>query len=208
MMKRRKITLCLLTAGLLATGIGGWNLYREASQIYDETIRLHILAASDSERDQALKLTVRDALIDEVAEITAEVSDKAAGEEILKENIPYLTQIAKEALKREGCDEDVAITLTCEYYPTRDYGHLRLPAGEYTSLQVKIGAAEGQNWWCILFPPVCTSAARAEKAMAETGFSKSQIRLLTEDEDPRYTLKFRVVEQFAKIKRSVKELFR
>lgn len=208
MMKRRKIALCLVTAGLLATGIGGWHLWQDAAEIYDNTIRLHVLAASDGERDQSLKLTVRDALVDEVAKITAEASDKAESEALLQENIPYLTQIAKETLEREGCTEDVAITLTDEYYPTRDYGNLRLPEGEYTSLQVKIGAAEGKNWWCILFPPVCTSSARAEEAMAQTGFSKSQIRLLTEDEDPRYTLKFRVVEQFAKIKRSVKELFR
>ncbi len=208
MMKGRKITLCLVAAGLLAVGVGGWKLHRDASKIYDQTIRLHILAASDSERDQSLKLTVRDALLDEVAKITEKAPDKEAGESILRENIPYLTEIAKETLEREGCNEDVKITLTREYYPTRDYDHLRLPEGEYTSLQVKIGAAEGKNWWCILFPPVCTSSARAEEAMAETGFSKSQIRLLTEDEDPRYTLKFRVVEQFSKIKRSLKELFR
>ena len=208
MMNRRKLTLCLLTAGVLATGIGGYHLYRDASEIYDNTIRLHVLAASDGERDQALKLTVRDALLGEVAALTEEASDKDESQAILQENIPYLTQIAKETLENEGCTDSVEIVLTTEYYPTRDYDGLRLPAGEYTSMQVKIGAAEGKNWWCVLFPPVCTSSARAEEAMAQTGFSKSQIRLLTEDEDPTYTVKFRVVEQFAKIKRSLKELFR
>ena len=208
MMKRRKITLCLLAAGLLAAGISGAKLYTEAAEIYDNTIRLHVLAASDSEEDQALKLTVRDALVHQVAALTEGAPDKETGEAILRDNIPYLTEIAKETLGKEGCEDDVRITLTTEYYPTREYDRLRLPAGEYTSLQVKIGAAEGKNWWCVLFPPVCTSSARAEEAMAETGFSKRQIRLLTEDEDPRYTLKFRVVEQFSQIKRSLKELFR
>lgn len=209
MMNRRKLTLCaVLAAGVLAMGIGGYRLYRDASEIYDNTIRLHVLAASDGKRDQSLKLTVRDALVDEVAILTEGASDKGESEAILQENIHYLTQIAKETLEREGCAEDVEITLTTEYYPTRDYDGLRLPAGEYTSMQVKIGAAEGKNWWCVLFPPVCTSSARAEEAMAQTGFSKSQIRLLTQEEDPTYTVKFRVVEQFAKIKRSLKELFR
>ena len=208
MMKRRKITLCLAAAGLLAAGISGAKLYAEAADIYDNTIRLHVLAASDSEEDQALKLTVRDALVDEVAALTQGAKDKASGEAILRENIDYLTQIARTTLEREGCTDSVEITLTEEYYPTREYDRLRLPAGEYTSLQVKIGAAEGKNWWCILFPPVCTSSARAEEAMAETGFTKNQIRLLTEEENPKYTLKFKVVEQFSKMKRSLKELFR
>ena len=202
------IVLGCLTAGVLAVGVGIWSLCRDASAIYEDTIRLHILAASDSERDQSLKLAVRDELVEEVAQLTQGASNQMESAGILRENIPYLTRIARQTLEREGCAEDVQITLTREYYPTRAYDQLRLPEGEYTSLQVKIGAAEGENWWCILFPPVCTSSAKAEEAMAETGFSKSQIRLLTEDEDPQYTVKFRVVEQFSKIKRSLKELFR
>lgn len=208
MMKLRKIILPCLIFVLLVTGYAGWELYSEAAEIYDGTIRLHILAASDSERDQALKLKVRDELVDEVAELTRGAANQSESEAVLQKNIPLLTEIAKATLIEEGCTDDVQITFAKEYYPTREYESLRLPAGEYTSLQVKIGAGKGKNWWCVLFPPICTSSARAEEAMAETGFSKNQIRLLTEDEDPRYTVRFRVVEQFAKVKRSLKELFR
>lgn len=204
----KKIIICSLLFVLAVTVYAGFDLAGDASAIYDGTIRLHVLAESDSEEDQADKLAVRDALLSEVERLTADLSDKAEGERILRANLEGLQEIALQALAERGTVADVQVTLTTEYYPTREYENLRLPAGEYTSLQVKIGAAEGKNWWCVLFPPLCTSSARAEDAMQETGFSKNQIRLLTEDEDPVYTLRFRIVEQLAQFKQSLKELFR
>lgn len=204
----KKAIICGLIFLLGVTVWAGFELATDASAIYDGTIRLHILAASDSEEDQALKLTVRDALLDKVSALTADAADKESGEAVLAAHLEELEAIAEETLAQAGCRQQVTVTLTTEYYPTRDYDTLRLPAGEYTSLQVKIGAAEGKNWWCILFPPVCTSASGAEEAMAETGFTKNQIRLLTEEEDPQYTVRFRIVEEFAKLRRSLKELFR
>ena len=186
----------------------GFELASDASAIYEGTIRLHVLAASDSKEDQALKLKVRDALLGEVSALTAEAKNKAEGQAILQAHLEDLEAIAEQVLVEQGCNDSVEVTLTTEYYPTRNYEGLRLPAGEYTSLQVKIGAAEGKNWWCVLFPPVCTSSAKAEEAMAETGFTKNQIRLLTEEENPQYTVRFRIVEEFSKIRRSLKELFR
>lgn len=203
----KKILIGSLVFLLLAVGYSAWELAADASEIYNGTIRLHILAESDSEEDQALKLTVRDALLGEVAEWTAGVTDKESGEAILRERLCELEQIAEQTLADAGRPSDVSVSLTKEYYPTREYEGVRLPAGEYTSLQVKIGAAEGKNWWCVLFPRLCTSSANAEEAMAETGFSKSQIRLLTEDEDPRYTLRFRIVEGISKLGRSLKGWF-
>ena len=204
----KKAILCGLVFLLGVTVWAGFDLASDASAIYDNTIRLHVLAASDSEEDQALKLMVRDALLDEVASFTVNAKDKAEGQAMLTEHLHELEAIAEETLSKEGCMDSVEVTLTTEYYPTREYEGLRLPAGEYTSLQVKIGVAEGKNWWCVLFPPVCTSSSKAEEAMAETGFTKNQIRLLTEEENPQYTVRFRIVEEFAKLRRSLKELFR
>ena len=204
----KKAIICGLVFLLGVTIWAGWDLASDAKAIYDGTIRLHVIAASDSEEDQALKLTVRDALLEEITALTAKAIDKESGEVLITEHLDELESIAKETLEQAGSSDSVKVTLTTEYYPTREYESLRLPAGEYTSLQVKIGAAEGKNWWCVLFPPVCTSSSKAEEAMAETGFSKNQIRLLTEDEDPQYTVRFRIVEEFAKIRRSLKELFR
>ena len=204
----KKAIICGLFFLLGVTIWAGWDLASDAKTIYDGTIRLHVIAASDSEEDQALKLTVRDALLEEITALTAKATDKESGEALITEHLDELESIVKETLEKEGCNDSVKVTLTIEYYPTREYDSLRLPAGEYSSLQVKIGAAEGKNWWCVLFPPVCTSSSKAEEAMAETGFSKNQIRLLTEEEDPQYTVRFRIVEEFAKIRRSLKELFR
>ena len=207
MKSMKKIWICSLAFLLLVTGYSAWELAADASEIYNGVIRLHILAASDSEEDQSLKLTVRDALLEQVGRWTAEVTDKASGEAILRERLAEVESIAEDTLAKEGHPCDVTVTLTTEYYPTRTYDGVRLPAGEYTSLQVKIGAAEGKNWWCVLFPKLCTSTAKAEEAMAETGFTKSQIRLLTEEEDPRYTVRFRIVEGISKLGRSLKEMF-
>lgn len=203
----KKAIICGLIFLLGVTVWAGFELAADASAIYDGTIRLHILAASDSEEDQALKLTVRDAILAKVSELTADVTDKESGETVLAAHLEELKTVAEDTLAQAGSRQQVTVTLTTEYYPTRDYGNLRLPAGEYTSLQVKIGVAEGKNWWCVLFPPVCTSTAGAEEAMAETGFTKNQIRLLTEEENPHYTVRFRIVEELAKIRRSLKELF-
>lgn len=186
----------------------GWDLASDAKAIYDGTIRLHVIAASDSKEDQALKLIVRDALLEKITTLTAEATDKESGEALIMEHLDELESIAQVALETAGSSDSVKVALTTEYYPTREYDSICLPAGEYTSLQVKIGAAEGNNWWCVLFPPVCTSSSKAEEAMAETGFTKNQIRLLTEEEDPQYTVRFRIVEEFAKLRRSLKELFR
>ena len=203
----KKLIIALCTLVMAVTLYYGVALAVDAKQIYDETIRLHILAASDSAQDQSLKLKVRDALLIEMAEWTSGATDKASSEAILRDRLAEMERIAEEVLAREGYPTKVHATLTKEYYPTRSYEGVRLPAGEYTSLQVKIGKAEGKNWWCVLFPNLCTATAKAEKTMAETGFSKSQIRLLTDDESPRYTIRFRIVEGFAKLGRSLKELF-
>ncbi len=204
----KKIIICSLIFLLLACVYAGWDLAVDAKQIYEGTVRLHVIANSDSEEDQALKLAVRDALLTEVSDLTAGAKTREEGEANLRAHLHNLEEIARQTLEAAGCDHSVQISLTDEYYPTRQYGDLRLPAGEYRSLQVKLGKAEGKNWWCVLFPPVCTSSARAEKAMAETGFTKNQIRLLTEDEEPRYTLRFRIVESFGKFGRALKGLFR
>ena len=203
----KKILLIIFAALLALTLYFGIELAVDAKEIYDGTIRLHILAESDSEQDQALKLTVRDALLIMVAEWTADAADKDESEAILQNRLAEIEAIAESVLAEEGYPADVQATLTTEYYPTRAYEGVRLPAGEYTSLQVKIGRAEGKNWWCVLFPNLCTSSARAEKAMVETGFSKNQIRLLTDDESPRYTIRFRIVEGISKLGRTLKELF-
>ena len=88
------------------------------------------------------------------------------------------------------------MTLDREYYPTREYEGVSMPAGTYLSLRVMIGEAKGQNWWCVLYPPLCTSSAKPESTLKQAGFTPAQIRVLTEGESPRYKLKFKFLEFF------------
>ena len=163
----------------------------EEAAVRERVIRLHVVANSDSEEDQALKLAVRDALTGEVASILKGVSTKEEAEKVLAEGLDGILACAKEA----AGDVPVTVTLGKEHYPTKEYGSFRFPRGTYTSLQVKLGAAEGKNWWCVLFPPLCVGAASAEPedACIEAGLTPGQVRILTGGEG-KYRVRFRILE--------------
>ena len=202
----KKLLLSVFAALVALTLYLGIGLAIDAKEIYDGTIRLHIIAQSDSEEDQAMKLKVRDALLASMDVWIAEATNKSESQAILEDRLGQIEAIAEEVLAGEGCFVDVQATIAEEYYSTRETEGMRLPAGRYTSLQVKIGKAEGKNWWGVLFPNLCTSSVKAEKAI-ETGFSKNQIRLLTDDESPRYTLRFRILESLSRLGQRMKEWF-
>ena len=166
--------------------------------IYDSVIRLHVLANSDSEEDQALKLTVRDALLAEARVILADVTTRSEAEAVLADSLETLTQTAQAVVARAGYDYPVRITLGAEDYPTRRYENLAFPAGEYLSMRVLIGDAAGENWWCVLFPPLCLSAAtakeEAEEAFLAAGLTGEQYRIITNSEDGKYRLRFKILE--------------
>ena len=119
----------------------------DVSAIYEGVIRLHVLADSDSEEEQALKLKVRDAILSGMGEEINSQSTREDAESFLNENLDRISTLAQETIASEGYDHDVTVTLCREYYPTREYEGMRLPAGEYLSLRVIIGSGEGQNWW-------------------------------------------------------------
>lgn len=168
-------------------------------RVYTDTIRLHVLANSDSEEDQSLKLEVRDAIIDRVAEMTEYASSREEAESNIKAGLDDIEILAAKLIESQGYDYPVEAVIGQEYYPERSYNGIRLPAGEYLSLRVLIGKGEGKNWWCVLYPPLCTSTAEPKKELAEAGFTADQIRVLCEDEKPKYVLKFRILEFFEAI---------
>ena len=177
----------------------------EEAAVYDSVIRLHVLANSDSDEDQALKLKVRDGILSTAAELVAGCTDFESAREALEGALPELRDAALGVLRREGSDYDVRVTLTREEYPTREYRGVTLPAGEYTSLRVLIGEAAGHNWWCVLFPQLCVTTASEggevgdftilddTEPLVEAGLTPSQIELITGD-SPRVTVKFRLLE--------------
>ncbi len=167
-----------------------------ATGVYDGVIRLHVLANSDTDEDQALKLEVRDAILADSAGLLDGVTTRDEAAERVRAAIPRMETVAKERLAALGCDADVRVTLDRETYPRRVYEDFALPAGEYLSLRVQIGKAAGQNWWCVLFPPMCLSAATAERESAclAAGLTEGQYRMITNTEGAQYKLRFKVVE--------------
>lgn len=168
----------------------------DEAEIYDNTIRLHVIANSDTEHDQSVKLYVRDAVLEEIAALTENAKSVEEAEAIINSELGNVREKAKAALSAIGEDISVNVTLSEEYYPTREYANFRLPAGNYTSLRILLGEAEGQNWWCVLYPELCTSGAKADEALVKTGFSKDQIDILTGGNKPQYRLKFKILEFF------------
>ncbi len=169
--------------------------------IYENVIRLHVIANSDSEEDQSLKLSVRDAVLDLCAPILSECQTREEAIAVVKSLSEDIETTAKQTLLSLGCEDAVTVEISEERYPEKQYESLCFPSGTYLSLRICIGEAAGQNWWCVLFPPICMSAATATKNQAEdafiaVGFTPEQYRVITETDDVTYKLKFKFLEFF------------
>ena len=167
-------------------------------EVYDTVVRLHVLANSDREEDQALKLTVRDAVLEAAASYLEGCTTQEEAIQSLTLHLSDLEAVAAETVTAEGYNYPVTVLLGEEDYPTRTYESCAFPAGSYVSLRVCIGEAEGQNWWCCLFPPLCLSAASAksdnEDAFVQVGLTKDQYGIITETERTKYKVRFKILE--------------
>lgn len=168
---------------------------KEDFSLYDKVIRLHVLANSDSEEDQALKLKVRDGILDTVASLTQDCSTKDEAEKMLSENSDAIQREAERVLLENGSSYDVNVVIGKEKYPEREYEGVRFPSGEYCSLRINIGEAEGKNWWCVLFPPLCIgSSVEIKDEMVSVGFTPEQVQTLTDSKTPKYRLRFKILD--------------
>ena len=165
--------------------------------LYDKLIRLHVLANSDSEEDQALKLKVRDAVLAYTEDIVSGCKDVTQAKAAIENSKNEIQKVCEKTVEDEGYDYPVSIQLGMEKYPEKSYGSVTLPSGDYYSVRVMIGEAEGHNWWCVLFPPLCVGAAKDGRAvMKEAGLTKNEVDFLTENDGDKYVLKFRIIEFF------------
>ena len=196
-MKIQKILLlvCVFT---LCTAICNVLPIHGEEKIYESVLRLHVLANSDSDEDQALKLKVRDAVLAATEPLVKDCRSQAEAIEVLSAHLDDLKAAARSAITAEGRDDAVTVLLGEEEYPTRVYEGCAFPAGEYVSLRVCIGDAAGQNWWCCLFPPLCLSAATAkednEDAFIQVGLTKDQYGIITETGKTKYKVRFKILE--------------
>lgn len=164
--------------------------------VKDSVLRLHVIANSDSEADQTLKLKVRDAIIETGALLFEECEDKEEAAVAAREQSAYLKETAEKVIREEGKDYPVTVEVGQEIYPTRTYENATLPAGEYLSLRVIIGEGAGQNWWCVVFPPMCVSAATKEETL-DTVLNEDGLQVV--NSDPKYEVRFKLVEWWERI---------
>ena len=168
------------------------------ANIYEDTIRLHILANSDSREDQELKIVVRDGVLNEFGERLRLAGSFEAAEKLCEDIIPEIEKYAESIIREAGYSYDVNIKLGEEWYETRDYNGFSLPCGYYTSLRILIGEGEGKNWWCVMYPPLCTELA-SESAPADDGlidYTKEEMILISSG---KYNIKFKILEDLSRV---------
>ena len=168
------VCILLLSCALLLTGVAD-VLAREDS-LQARVLRLHVIANSDSEEDQAVKLRVRDAILAAGGDFFDGSVDVTDAEARLKAHLPEILAAANGTLRANGMPYGASAEVITEYFPTRQYGDLTLPAGRYKAVRVVLGDGRGQNWWCVMFPPLCLPAA-TEKAASDY-FDASDMQVL------------------------------
>ena len=186
----KKLLLPTVTVLLCALIIAVFPTEADAA-IYRDTVRLHIIANSDSEEDQNLKLAVRDGILEKYGTLLSANENAKAAAANISALLVQIEECAKGIVSELGFDYGVKAILTEEYYETRDYGDFSLPAGKYASLQITIGNAEGKNWWCVMYPPMCLGASVEDSS----GYTKTEVGLI----GGKYKVKFKILELISRL---------
>ena len=195
--KTRKIVESVLLLTLCAALSAGVWAQGRAAKLSDGLVRLHVLAVSDDEYEQAVKLQVRDAVLAYLTPGLEGLSSPDEAREYISGHLDGIASAAESA--SEG--RPVSVSMTREYYPTRDYGSFALPAGEYTSLRIVLGEGLGHNWWCVVFPPLCMAAA--EPAATQTAGLDENDAALISGNDGQYEIRFRTLELWGELKHAL-----
>lgn len=186
-----------VAVSILFAGISGFA--KECSQIRSSVFRLHIIANSDSESDQELKLKVRDEILARTKEtFNCESSGQAI--RAAEKNLPIIESIARQVIKREGYEYNVKAEVVNMFFNTRQYGDITMPAGRYDALRITIGEAAGKNWWCVMYPPICIPSAQPKKTLSDvlTGAQEDIV-----ENEPKYQVKFKIVEIIESVKNAL-----
>lgn len=199
MTRWKKWELALLLGLCAAMLWGAWSMQRQDA-LAQKMIRLHVIANSDSEADQALKLEVRDKVLDFTTTVLQRSADMEDAQARLREELTRIETIARREIAARGYDYPVTAQLASAEFPLKEYDGFSLPAGEYMALRLVIGEGEGRNWWCVVYPPLCTAAAADMPQTAiQAGLTGDDVSLITE-EDTGYVLKFRSVELWEQLR--------
>lgn len=178
------MTLVALCAGIWFVG----NLISDREKLEQELVRLHVVGASNSEHDQSVKLSVRDAILQSLEQMLDGITDAQQAKSYIQAHLPQIEETANQALKELGETKQAVVSFLKEEFPVRQYDTFALPSGIYDSLRITIGEGEGRNWWCVVFPRMCYSATSSEvkDVTAGAGFSDGLANTITGEYEIRF----------------------
>ena len=203
--KNSKVKMVIILSFLLFlyTTICAFSYAKNVSEDISQSVfRLHVIANSDSKEDQDLKYKVRDSLISYMNEICGNCKSKDGAIVLVTKHQDEFEKIARSTIQGNGYSYDVKISIGNFEFPTKYYGDISLPAGFYDALRVEIGDAEGQNWWCVMFPPLCFVDISSgivpdeSKEQLEDTLSEEEYALVSEEDKPQIKFKFKILEFF------------
>lgn len=169
----------------------------QCDNISRDVFRLHILANSDSDHDQSVKLKVRDRVLEYSKGLFESAKSKQEAESLVSSNLDNITRVAQNELKDLGCDQTVKAEIKKMYFTTRYYDSYTLPSGMYDALRITIGSGKGHNWWCVMYPTICVSAAAEQDEKAKQALDDDEYEIIKNE---KYSYKFKVVELFEMMK--------
>lgn len=196
--QRAVVSFAIALLASIVAGAGTCSANCEG--IRDNVFRLHVIANSDSAEDQQLKLAVRDEIISLSASIFSQVHNREEAENAARTHLPELERAAKRVVSERGYDYPVRAEVSNEYFNTRFYEQVTLPAGKYDALRVIIGEGAGKNWWCVMFPQMCLPAAEQTQEL-ERVLTEDEMQMVTDYQD--YEIRFKLVEWYEYLKQLV-----
>ncbi len=195
---RHRIEISVAVSLAIAIALSFFSFGADCKEIRNNVVRLHILANSDNDEDQTVKLLVRDALLKSGEKLFSGAVTKDNAEEVLVEEKENLEAIADNVLRENGFEYKTYIYIVEEYFATREYEEFTMPAGRYLAVRVILGKGEGHNWWCVMYPPLCIPSAAAD---IDAVLGKNGAKLIKSN--PKYEIRFKAVELFEKLKNKI-----
>lgn len=195
-----KLLISIPLALLLCIGLSFAGFSKDCAALRKSVIRLHILANSDSAPDQSAKLAVRDSLLCTFGDVFADAENFDSARRSAEESLALFERKAAETLAALGLSQAVRAELVTEYFPTTDYGDRILPAGQYTAVRILLGNAEGKNWFCVAFPPLCLGASARQNGSTEAAVTFSEGKWIVTQKKGGYVLRFKLVEWLEKLR--------
>ncbi len=177
--------------------ISSVSFNNDCQDIRNNLLRLHVVASGDTKEEQALKLKVRDAVLEKGADIFSQNDSLQAAEEKVTDNLALIKRTAENTVKSNGYTYPVKVELTECYFPTRQYESITLPAGKYKAVRVVIGEGTGQNWWCVMFPPMCLPAASNNEARLSDVLGEKSMDIV--ENRHKYEVRLWIVEKWQQL---------